>query len=902
MEPLDRLNAALDGRYRIVRQVGAGGMATVYLADDVRHARRVALKVLKPELAAVVGADRFLSEITTTANLQHPHILPLYDSGEADSFLFYVMPYVEGESLRQRLDREHQLPVGGAVPMAVNVAEALDFAHRQGVVHRDIKPANILLLDDKPVVSDFGIALAVGAAAGGDRLTDTGLSLGTPHYMSPEQATGDQAVGAASDVYSLACVLYEMLVGVPPYTGRTAQAILAQILTEPITPPARQRPATPPNVDAAIRKALEKVPADRFITARDFAGALTAPGFRYQDSHATDTIETKGGTGLWKGVAAATTVAAIAAIAFAVTSPSSGPPSGAVVERFASPFDPSEAPRFGEAGTFALAPDGSFLVYRGPPDPSGTTQLWVRQWSELSARRLLPQGQERAGGPSVSRDGSEVAASVGPNECVDGSALSSALAATATDSEPCRIVVMPLSGSGTRELSRGTSPYWASDGHVYYSTSSGTERVPEAGGVTETVTSLGAGETAHVVSDLVEPSGELLIYAGLAGGDPEIRAVDPETGLAKAITRGFSPRFAAPDHLLFVTPDLTLTAARFDPRRMEITGPEVTLVRDVSAFSIADDGRLFYSTGFGGSRFEFAWIDRFGRMEPVDQGWAFNPGTGNRGWSLSPDGTRIAVREISNAGLDIWIKELNGGPHRRLTLDPAADWAPRWATNDIVTFLSERSGDRDVFSRSADGTGDARLVWDDERRISEAQLSPDARWIVARSGQASAAAGTRDIYAIDLVDSMATPILAEPFDEATPNLSPDGRWLAYISNEGGRYEVFVRPFPSVNDDKVQVSVDGGWMPTWANSGAELFYVNEQRDLVAASIDTSNGFRVLERQRLFTLPEGSPRPATAVLIWPDTEDDRFLVARPVEEAGWSFVLVNNFSAELQRRVN
>ncbi len=225
-----RLNAALEGRYRIGHELGKGGMATVYLADDLKHERKVALKVLKPELAAVVGADRFLAEIKTTANLQHPHILPLFDSGEADGLLFYVMPYVGGESLRDRLDREHQLPVDDAVRISTHLAEALDYAHRQGVIHRDIKPANVLLQDGKPVISDFGIALAVDAAGGG-RLTETGLSLGTPHYMSPEQATGDTQVGPATDTYALGCVLYEMLVGEPPHTGSTPQAILGKIIT-----------------------------------------------------------------------------------------------------------------------------------------------------------------------------------------------------------------------------------------------------------------------------------------------------------------------------------------------------------------------------------------------------------------------------------------------------------------------------------------------------------------------------------------------------------------------------------------------------------------------------------------------------------------------------------------------
>jgi serine/threonine-protein kinase len=274
------LQTALADRYRIVRELGRGGMATVYLADDVKHHRQVAVKVLRPELAAVVGAKRFLAEIETTANLQHPHILPLFDSGETDGVLFYVMPYVEGESLRQKLDQERQLAVPDAVAIATKVSSALNYAHRHGVIHRDIKPANILLHDGEPVVTDFGIALAVSRGSE-DRLTETGLSLGTPHYMSPEQATGDHYVGPATDVYALGCVLYEMLAGEPPYRGSTPQAVLGKIITGGAEPVSGQRASVPPNVEAAITRALEKIPADRFATTRRFAEALRDPAFRH---------------------------------------------------------------------------------------------------------------------------------------------------------------------------------------------------------------------------------------------------------------------------------------------------------------------------------------------------------------------------------------------------------------------------------------------------------------------------------------------------------------------------------------------------------------------------------------------------------------------------------------------
>ena len=278
MSPPERLTTALADRYRIERELGQGGMATVFLAQDLKHDRRVALKVLKPELAAVLGAERFVVEIKTTASLQHPHILPLFDSGTADGFLYYVMPYVEGETLRDKLNRETQLGIDEAVKIATEVADALDYAHRHGVIHRDIKPENILLHDGRPMVADFGIALAVSAAAGG-RMTETGLSLGTPHYMSPEQATAEKEITARSDVYSLGSVLYEMLTGTPPHTGASAQQIIMKIVTEEAPPVTTLRKSVPANVADAVVQALEKLPADRFTTAADFGQALRDPHF-----------------------------------------------------------------------------------------------------------------------------------------------------------------------------------------------------------------------------------------------------------------------------------------------------------------------------------------------------------------------------------------------------------------------------------------------------------------------------------------------------------------------------------------------------------------------------------------------------------------------------------------------
>ena len=272
-DPLDRLKAALADRYPIERELGRGGMATVYLAQDAKHGRRVAIKVLLPELAAVLGAERFLREIEIAARLSHPHILPLFDSGQVDGLLFYVMPHIDGESLRSRLDREKQLPIDEAVRLTQQVAAALDYAHRNDIVHRDIKPENVLLQEGHALVADFGIALAV-RAAGGERLTGTGLSLGTPYYMSPEQATGDRQIDARSDIYSLGCVLYEMLAGEPPFSGPTAQAVIARILTEQPRDLRSVRENASVGLERVVAKSLARLPADRYVTAAKFSEAL----------------------------------------------------------------------------------------------------------------------------------------------------------------------------------------------------------------------------------------------------------------------------------------------------------------------------------------------------------------------------------------------------------------------------------------------------------------------------------------------------------------------------------------------------------------------------------------------------------------------------------------------------
>ncbi len=400
MNTIAELNDSLIGRYLVEKEIGQGGMATVYVARDVRHDRRVAIKVLHPELAAVLGPERFITEMKVTANLQHPHILPLFDSGTARSQLFYVMPFVEGESLRDRLAREQQLPIDEAIRVTREVASALDYAHRHNVVHRDIKPENILLHDGTALVADFGIALAV-SNAGGSRLTQTGLSLGTPQYMSPEQATGDRNIDGRTDVYSLGCMLYEMLTGEPPFTGTSAQAIVARVLTESVRPMRARRDTISPSLEAVVLKAVQKLPADRFATAAEFAAALTAAPTTTANVYAPAVARRRID---WRvALLGGLMLGAAAAYLFARNGGSTG--TATAGQRQQLTFN-------GRAHRPAISPDGKWIAYVDEMCQHGSFDLCrsVLLVQEVGSTRAVPviQNAPRLGSPRWTHDGTQL--------------------------------------------------------------------------------------------------------------------------------------------------------------------------------------------------------------------------------------------------------------------------------------------------------------------------------------------------------------------------------------------------------------------------------------------------------------------------------------------------------------
>lgn len=878
---IERLNAALLDRYLVLRELGEGGMATVYLADDLRHERKVALKVLKPELAAVVGAERFLAEIKTTANLQHPHILPLFDSGEADSFLFYVMPYLEGDTLRERINREKQLPVDEAIGIATAVAAALQHAHDRGVIHRDIKPANILLQDGQPVVADFGIALAVGAA-GGSRLTETGLSVGTPFYMSPEQATGDQHVGPASDTYSLAALVYEMLTGDPPYIGSTAQAVLGKIIQGTPVSATTVRASIPANVDAAIRKALEKLPADRFSRAQDFARALTDPSFRYGHS-----VEVSAASG--RRWSPATTVATVAAAIFALIAGWSlsrpGPPAP-TVQRYSLSVSESQFP----SEWMSLSPDASTMVMTYF-DEQNQPRLWSRRWSELASNPV--QGAEGTTvDPAISPDGTEVAYTEGSELRV--SPLSGGIARVLTDEARCCI-------------------RWGTDGFIYFAASDlAIHRVPEDGGEMERITTIREeDDLEHGYFEML-PDGDRGVFSVFTD-PPRLEVFTRSTGERRVLTTGLRSWITSTGHLVYGTLDGQILAAPFDLDAAELTGDPVPMVQGVGVsasedvmFTLAANGTLLYwSAPAAEAGAELIWVDRSGRSSPFSDDFTFNPTGDNASWALSPDGSRVAYQDNSAAGGDVWITETDGGPTTRLTFSAVPDRAPRWsADGERIFFVSDRGeAGAGIWVTRADGAGEPTLFQALPHRAINFDVSPDERWIVYRA----ALQPTRDIYAIEVgTDEEIVVSANEGVAESAPAISPDGRWLAYSSDETGVHTVYVRPFPDFTSGRWQVSDGFGAVPVWSRSGREILYATAA-GVYSAQIQTEPTFRVTGHEMLFNHPAGVLPQTVRGWLEVAPDDRRILTGRraqfasPSEGGSIELILVQNFFEELKARV-
>jgi len=879
-----QLQTALADRYRVERELGVGGMATVYLADDIKHDRKVAIKVLKSELAAVLGSERFVSEIKTTARLQHPHILPLFDSGEADGQLFYVMPYVEGETVREKLNRETQFGIDEAIRVAREVADALDYAHRHGVVHRDIKPENILLHDGRAMVMDFGIALAVSAAAGG-RMTESGLSLGTPHYMSPEQATAERNLTPRSDIYSLGTVLYEMIAGQPPHVASSAQAVIMKIITERAQPVNEHRRSVPTNVVAAVSKALEKLPADRFESAKAFSDALVNPAF-------TAPMDGGGATPRPSGIppglfwpTAAVAVLSLAGLAWNWHRSEDSRP----VTRLTLAFPDSQRLVYGESfARLALSPDGRTIVYVGPGSSSVSTRLWIRRLDQLRATPLA--GTDGATNPSFSPDGTRIAFVSGPPWAVRVVPVGGGPAITLTDTK----------------VGRGGLS-WGSDGYIYYDGDfrrDGLARVRETGGKPEEASIPDSTSELFHVNPSALPNGRGVLFTVVRAGGTlascDVAVLDTRTGKHAILVHGAVGRYAASGHLLYVTSDGIMMAAPFDVDGLRITGPAIPVAQNVALRVLSGDdvalsrnGTLMYAAGSDpGGDMEMVWVARNGKATPVDLSFTHSFIGRVR---LSPDGRQVAISGAGNTGRWVWVKQLDHGPATKVSENGTPQ---AWSSDGKLLLVT---GGR-LFATPSDGSGPPKPVIAGSPQVSFAELSADGKWIVYMQTDY---AQNDAIYAGRVgADTTGRLLLAEPSSalplrQRGPTVSPNGRWLAYSSDESGRAEVYVRPFPDTRAFKRQVSVAGGVSPRWSRDGRELFFVDDARNMVVAPIVSSDKLGVGAPKRLFDASEFN----LSNVAFDVAPDGRFLMIRTIgarNERPSELVFVENCFEELDRK--
>jgi Tol biopolymer transport system component/tRNA A-37 threonylcarbamoyl transferase component Bud32 len=766
-----QLQQALADRYRIERELGEGGMATVYLAHDVKHDRAVALKVMRPQLAQSLGLERFLREIRISAQLNHPNILTLIDSGEAAGFTYYVLPYVAGESLRARLTREKQLPLDEALRIAQEVADALSYAHSLGVVHRDIKPENILFEAGHAVVTDFGIARAVSEASG-ERLTETGLAVGTPAYMSPEQAAGTGDVDARSDIYSLACVLYEMLAGGPPYSGPSAQAILARKTLEPVPGLRVVRETVPPVVEAAIMRALAKVPADRFATARQFAEALVG----------TRPVRVRGGRSILQNrvAAAAAVIVVVAAAGYLVLAfRGAGAAAGPIARSFTRlTRDP------GVEWFPSLSPDGQWLLYSG--EASGNRDIYLLSVGGQNPIDLTKDAPEDDDDPAFSPDGARIA--------------------FRSERDSGGIFVMGRTGEAVRRITRfGYRPSWSPDGTKLAFATENVDLNPQNSATHSQlwVADVTTGQTRQIqVTDATMPSwsphGERIAFferlGRPAGG--HIWTIPAAGGEAVQATSGdtrdWSPVWSPDGRYLYYASDrggsMNLWRVRINENSGKTLGdpqPITTPATSLAHPALSADGRyLVYSSVLVTTNIQKLGFDPVRGTVTGDPVWVTE---GSRRWSdpdPSPDGQRVVFSSLTEPEGDLYLSRADGTDLRLLTGDSATDRVPRWSPDGRwIACFSDRSGPLQIWKIRPDGSDLTQLTYAPQN-VAYAVWSPDSKRLVAASPTQKGAASEL-LYLFDpnrpwqeqepQVEPPSPDSLA-PF--APHSWSPDGERLA----------------------------------------------------------------------------------------------------------------------------
>jgi len=760
----DKLSAALSDRYRIERELGQGGMATVVLAHDLKHDRQVAIKVLRPELAVMIGSERFLQEIRVTARLRHPHILPLYDSGAVDGVLYYVSPLVEGGSLKARIERDGKLPAVEAVRIAREVADALDFAHQHGVIHRDIKPDNILLEAGHAVIADFGIARAV-SAAGADRMTQAGVSVGTPAYMSPEQASSELEIDGRADIYGLGVVLYEMLSGKPPFTGQTLQGLIAAVLTREATPlPAS--PDVPPELSKAVSRAMAKKPSDRFASAREFSDALR---FHEEPQSAA------GASARRIRVLAFAGLGALAVVFWLTTHRTQAPPRAAATRlaQLTSDEAVEEWPSW--------SPDGARLVFSRTV--AGYRNLFLRTYPGGEETQLT-RGSRDDIQASWSPDGSVIVlvrSSLSDGKLEPGDVLG--LYAEGGDVW----TVDPKSGAEEHLLSGAFSPSWSPDGnHIAVDAGwGGAHRIwvtDKNGHNPRQVTSDSSNEVAHM-SPRWSPDGKRLVFRRFQQPKSDIVVVDLATGKTTWVTHDdvtdVNPAWSPSGRFIYFSSlrggGLNLWRVAVSESGEPRSPPEqlTTGAGDDLEPSIAPDGKRLAFSIF---RIEAdLWrlpLDPVtgkttGKPEPV----IATTRVESRG-AWSPDGRTIAFNSDRNGEMNLWLHS-EGETDRQLTSGPGGDYQPNWSPNGkVIAFFSSRSGQN-------------------------------------------------DIWTVQLADTALKRLTSDTGIHINPFFSPDGKYIAYHEDRDGRFQLWVMNADGSNQHQLSSDGAAGHFMRWSADGKSV---------------------------------------------------------------------------------
>lgn len=880
------------GAYRIIGLLATGGMGEVYRARDTKLGREVAIKILpKAFTADPARLFRFEREARVLASLSHPGIASIYGLEQAGDTGALVLELVEGETLAERLEAG-PLPVEQALKLALQIAEALEAAHEKGIVHRDLKPANLKVTREGRIsILDFGLARAVAGVDGIDAgatldASEAGLVLGTPAYMSPEQARGE-TVGPPTDIWALGVVLFELLTGGSPFEGASAADTLARIITS--EPDFARLPASvPPGVRTLVRRCLEKDQRRRFRHIGDVRIQIEELLVPTAHDLVPVSIQPRGArASSFRALAALGLVAALAvgSITWIASRPSPRE-AAAVPARLSIPF---AEPVFGQPfGTrhVAISDDGRRIAY------AARSRLWVRRLDEWDAVAVADAGTD----PFFSPDGEWIGVFQEP-----------LLVKVPAGGGAASIIVM--------EGDRWEGGTWGPDGTIVFATSEGLYRVSENGGAAQLLAAPDRARNERFYAwPQVLPDGKSILFTIVRDGPidgAQIALMNLDTRETRIVlTGGSAARYLAMGYLVYASRS-ALKAVAFDAARGRLLGEAVTLPVEIGVtednaaadFALSESGTLVYVTGNqlvagdlqGGLVLRtLGWIDRHGVEEPL----ALEPAIYSYP-TVSPDGSRVAVELSTGGNRDIWILSLARLALTRLTDGPTEDLLPLWTRDGArLFFASNRTGNMDIYSQPADGAAAARVEFAGPGTQFPTEFTPDGQGLFVYENFSTT--GIVDLRGPDRLE----PLFPDRFNRRLIQLSPDGHWIAYESNESGdRFEIFLRPFPEVESRREQVSIDGGRYPRWAPDGAELFYVNLDGDMMAVPVTLTPNLLLGRPARLFHWR----KPPPTVSSWPysvSPSDGRFLIVRPVGEDDsrqTQVSVVLNFADEIRARI-